>query len=789
MRRSATSGSGTTEALDSDIAGATDATYVLTSEDQGKTILVRVSFTDDGGNAETRTSPPTTEVEAALTAEFQSVPDNYEGPTPFIFRVLFSEPVEASHQALREHSFEVSNGTIVEARRVDRRNDLWEIEVQPRTHADVVVTLPPTVDCAYAGAVCTNNGKRLSSRLQITVAPPANSPPLGSPTISGTVEPGDTLTSNTSGISDDNGLTGAIFTYQWVSYDGHAETDIQGATGSTYTLVPADEGRAFRVRVSFTDAAGNSHSLTSALVYSERPYGLNASESDGAVELIWNPPVGWTGSTFQVLRNRPELDESEPLVHVRFVQTGTNTYTDTDVEPGVLYMYQVKGVDPFGYPGEASRPVEIRTMEATLVENSPATGTPTIIGTAQVGETLTVDTSGISDPDGLANATFAYQWMRVETDSAEADITGATTFNYPLVAADQGKAISGRVSFTDDAGNAETLTSEVTEAVAGATNSPAIGVPAIIGTAQVGETLTADTSSISDVDGLTRATFTYQWLADGTEIQGATGSTYAPETDDVGKAITVQVSFTDDAGNAETLTSEATETMILLIWSGTLTAASSGTMSGYSLPQGTGTLLPSEFSVGVADFTVRMVLEGDDGVLTLGLDRQLSTPFTLHVGPVAFAQQDAEPSPSEDGTGYTYRWDLAALDWSAGEDLSLRMTTPERPLTAVFETVPESHDGSADFTFELRFSEESPLSYRTLRDHAFTVTGGSIKKAERMNRPSNIHWRITVSPDSDGSVTIVLPVTEDCADEGAVCTEDGRMLANPVEFTVAGPDG
>ena len=50
--------------------------------------------------------------------------------------------------------------------------------------------------------------------------------------------------------------------------------------------------------------------------------------------------------------------------------------------------------------------------------------------------------------------------------------------------------------------------------------------PTISGTVQVGETLTVDTSSISDADGLADAVFGYQWLADGTDITGATGSTY-----------------------------------------------------------------------------------------------------------------------------------------------------------------------------------------------------------------------------------------------------------------------
>ena len=96
-----------------------------------------------------------------------------------------------------------------------------------------------------------------------------------------------------------------------------------------------------------------------------------------------------------------------------------------------------------------------------MQENSPATtGAPTIIGTAQVGETLTASTSGISDSDGLTNASFTYQWLADDTA-----ISGATTFTYTPVAGDAGKAIKVAVSFTDDAGNAETLTSAATTAV------------------------------------------------------------------------------------------------------------------------------------------------------------------------------------------------------------------------------------------------------------------------------------------------------------------------------------
>ena len=67
----------------------------------------------------------------------------------------------------------------------------------------------------------------------------------------------------------------------------------------------------------------------------------------------------------------------------------------------------------------------------------------------------------------------------------------------------------------------------------------------------MGETLAADTTGIADDDGLDNAAFSYQWLADDVEINGATASTYTLVAADAGKAIKVQVSFTDDAGNDE----------------------------------------------------------------------------------------------------------------------------------------------------------------------------------------------------------------------------------------------
>ena len=116
-------------------------------------------------------------------------------------------------------------------------------------------------------------------------------------------------------------------------------------------------------------------------------------------------------------------------------------------------------------------------MAAAAQSNSPATGAPTIGGTAQVGETLTVDTSGITDEDGLDDSTFTHQWVR--EDSV---MVASAARSYTPTDGDRGKSVKVRVSFTDDAGNPETRTSAQTATVEARAdgqegNSPATGLP------------------------------------------------------------------------------------------------------------------------------------------------------------------------------------------------------------------------------------------------------------------------------------------------------------------------
>ena len=397
-----------------------------------------------------------------------------------------------------------------------------------------------------------------------TPAPsPANSPATGAPTIAGTAQVGETLTADTSGIVDQDGLTNVAYDYQWLADDA----DIAGATDSSYTPTDGDEGAIIKLRVSFTDDAGNEETMTSAAT---EPVGFAVQQQIVNTPATGQPTISGMAQVGETLTaDTSGISDVDGLSSVSYSYqwladdaaiTGATatTYTLTDSEQGKTVKVRVSFTDDAGNE-ETLTSVATDTVEAR--PNSPATGAPTIAGTAQVGETLTADTSGIADQDGLTNVAYSYQWL-----ADDADIAGATDSSYTPTDGDEGAIIKLRVSFTDDAGNEETMTSAATEPVGFAVqqqivNTPATGQPTISGMAQMGETLTADTSGISDVDGLSSVSYSYQWLADDAAITGATATTYTLTDSEQGKTVKVRVSFTDDAGNDESLTSAATGTV------------------------------------------------------------------------------------------------------------------------------------------------------------------------------------------------------------------------------------
>ena len=95
-----------------------------------------------------------------------------------------------------------------------------------------------------------------------------------------------------------------------------------------------------------------------------------------------------------------------------------------------------------------------------------------------------------------------------------------------------------------------------------AAGTPATGAPTISGSPQVGATLTANQGTIADADGLPSGSFptgySFQWIRGSSNISGATSRTYKIADTDLAQTISVRVSFTDGAGNAEARTSAPT---------------------------------------------------------------------------------------------------------------------------------------------------------------------------------------------------------------------------------------
>ena len=416
------------------------------------------------------------------------------------------------------------------------------------TYTLVTADLGTTIKVTVSFTDDASNPEMRTSAATATVvaATATNTPATGAPTITGRAKVGETLTAVTTGIMDDaDGLTSPTYTYQWIRVDG-TEADIAGATSSTYTPGDDDLGKTLKVRVSFTDDASNPETLTSAATATVVAKNTPAT---GAATITGTARVGETLTAVTT----GIMDETEGLDNVSYMYQwirvdGTeadiagatsSTYRPVDADLGTTLKVRVRFEDDDGNP-------EMLTSAATAVvvaANTPATGVPTITGTARVDETLTAVITGIMDADGYQLTSVTYQWIRV--DGTEADIAGATSSTYTLVADDEGTTIKVRVRFEDDDGNPEMLISAAT-AVVVAANTPATGVPTITGTARVDETLTAVITGIMDADGYQLTSVTYQWIrVDGTEadIAGATSSTYTLIADDEGTTIKVRVTL------------------------------------------------------------------------------------------------------------------------------------------------------------------------------------------------------------------------------------------------------
>lgn len=195
------------------------------------------------------------------------------------------------------------------------------------------------------------------------------------------------------------------------------------------------------------------------------------------------------------------------------------------------------------------------TIAPTLVSSSPANGASKVAVDANLvltfSETVKFGTGTIQLQTAAGDVVETYA-----SGSSAVSISGSTLTINPsanLLAGSSYKLVIAASALSDSAGNAYAGVSESFSTLA-ADHAPT-GTVSISGIAQAGQQLTA-TNNVADADGL--GALSYQWLANGVAISGATGSTLTLTNAQAGTAVSVQLSYTDGAGYLEKLTSATT---------------------------------------------------------------------------------------------------------------------------------------------------------------------------------------------------------------------------------------
>ena len=273
-----------------EVSGATESTYTLSEDDEGKAIAVRVTFTDDAGNEEMLTSPAVLGMSVATPNTLATGAPTIGG-TPQVGQTLTVDvagiadedgldSVTFTYQWVRNDGnadADIQDATVSSYTLTDAdEGKTVKVKVSFTDNAGNEETRPS----APAGPVGAQADEEEQEDSSDDDPAQENTHATGAPTIGGTPQVGQTLTADVTGIADEDGLINVAFSYQWIRNDGNADEDIQDATSSSYTLADADEGKTVKVKVSFTNDAGNDRTLT--------------SEATDAVAAEAGPLIGFT---------------------------------------------------------------------------------------------------------------------------------------------------------------------------------------------------------------------------------------------------------------------------------------------------------------------------------------------------------------------------------------------------------------------------------------------------------------------------------------------------------------
>jgi len=534
------------------IGGATAATYKLASADVGHKIQAVVTDTDaedQSGHASSNQLGPGTNPAAPLNTiapviggtaqdgQFVAITSNGKWTTP--------DPLSLGYQWQRCASDGTGCVNIASA----------TVSFYKLTSADIGHKVQVVVTDTDAES---QSGHANSNQLGAVIDPPA---PLNTlaPAISGTAQNGQILkvTSNGKWTSADM----LAYSYQWQRCDsgGAGCTNIVGATGGTYKLASADVDHKVQAVVTATDqesqSTGASSNQLGPVPSDPAPQNtvapaISGTAQDGQVVSVTSNGT-WSSATDLTYTFQWQRCASDGTGCVNIAGATNSSYTLAAADVTHKIQAVVTATD------QESQSTPATSNQLGAVANPPLphnTVAPTITGTGQDGQTITIVSNGTwTSPDNLV---FTYVWQRCIFNSFTCTQV-STASSYHVTSIDVGMSILVKVIATDSEGQfAQAFKSYAP--IAGPAPPQNTVPPTISGTAQVGHVLTVSGNTWSSPDTLT---YGYQWqrcASDGTscvDISAATNNTYTLVAADVGHKIQLVVTATDQESQSTEATS------------------------------------------------------------------------------------------------------------------------------------------------------------------------------------------------------------------------------------------
>ena len=273
------------------------------------------------------------------------------------------------------------------------------------------------------------------------------------------------------------------------------------------------------------------------------------------------------------------FDGTWTVSHTRFVGGGGTVTTFDPLDPDGLNTTRKIVSDGTDTLRNIDR-VQFADQVVWLIDR-PAEGSVTISSMTPAEDQVLVAGATVSDPNGTEFSVLSYAWQALVAGEWVQVGTGQS---FQPGDAQVGLALRVVVSFNDDWGNPETLISAVTAPVLNVNDAPT-GLPQLSNASpSVGQVLIASAAQITDADGLVGAAFAYQWQVGSgdsfSNIAGATAQSFTLTTAQAGQQVRVQVSYTDNRGTFESLTSAATAVVASAVIMGTNAA---NTLNGTAL--------------------------------------------------------------------------------------------------------------------------------------------------------------------------------------------------------------